>query len=186
MSGTRPGKAPRGGRRRAGLLWTAILACGSASDELPIPAAPEVSAGPFVVAEAPKAEAATAAESPDPPISHPPLDALLRAPSAGPPEPTGPPPIDLGTAPPDALPAAIGEPGTVDRMRRRLLLERRSESIGPAGPRQGTHTETDAGVRVPLDEAVSIEGGVRVDERAEPNRESERKSRPQLGVEVRF
>jgi hypothetical protein len=68
-----------------------------------------------------------------------------------------------------------------------VRVKRRSETIGPAGPRQSTAYETEAGLRVPLDDSVSLEGGVRVDERDKPGvEESDRKSIPRVGVEVRF
>ena len=68
-----------------------------------------------------------------------------------------------------------------------MHVERRSEPIGRAGPRQGTYSETEASVRVPVDDSVSLEGGVRVDQRNEPGSEDpERRSIPRVGVEVTF
>ncbi len=112
-----------------------------------------------------------------------PLDALLRlAPEPRPAEQS----VDLRSPPPAAAPAPA-PPGALDRLKRQMRLERRSEPIGPAGPRQGTHSEIEAVLRVPLDEDVSLEGGVRVDQRDEPGAEApERRSTPRVGVEVRF
>lgn len=122
---------------------------------------------------------------------HAPLDALLdlsdRVPR-GAPAAAEPRPLDLqpGIRAPQPE-ATADEPGRIDRLKKRVHVDRRSQAIGPAGPRQGTRSETDAGIRVPLDEDVSLEGGVRVDERNEPGQEEpERKSTPRVGVEVRF
>ena len=69
----------------------------------------------------------------------------------------------------------------------RVRLERHTEATGPAGPKQGSVSQTDAGVRIPVDESVSLEGGVRVDQRDDPKAEEPvRKSIPRVGVEVRF
>ena len=68
-----------------------------------------------------------------------------------------------------------------------MRLERHSEQVGPAGPRQGTHSETEAALRIPVDKSVSLEGGVRVDSREDPSlKEPVRKSTPRVGVEVKF
>lgn len=84
-------------------------------------------------------------------------------------------------------PVAPQVPSAGPSWRDRIQVERRSEAIGPAGPRQGAYSETEAGVRVPVDDRVSIEGGVRVDQRDEPGQESpERKSSPRVELEVRF
>lgn len=122
---------------------------------------------------------------------HAPLDALLdlsdRVPR-GAPAAAEPRPVDLQNDPEAPQPAATAvEPGAIDRLKNQVHVDRRSQAIGPAGPRQGTRSETDAGIRVPLDEDVSLEGGVRVEQREEPGRETpERKSTPRVGVEVRF
>jgi hypothetical protein len=59
--------------------------------------------------------------------------------------------------------------------------------MGRAGPHQGTHSETEASVRLPVDDSVSLEGGVRVDSRDHPRvEEPKRSSIPRVGVEVRF
>jgi hypothetical protein len=120
-----------------------------------------------------------------------PLDALLdlsdRVPR-GAPAAAEPRSVDLQPEPEAPEPAATAsEPGAIDRLKNQVHVDRRSQAIGPKGPRQGTRSETDAGIRVPLDDDVSLEGGVRVDERNEPGQEApERKSTPRVGVEVRF
>jgi hypothetical protein len=132
---------------------------------------------PTRTAKAPSAPAPAAAE-------HPPLDALFRAPQAKAAATST--AVDLGPQPPDA-PLVPKPPGALDRLGQSIRLERRSEAIGPAGPRQGTVFETEAGLRIPVDKAVSIEGGVRVDSREEPGaKEPDRRSAPRVGVEVRF
>ncbi len=116
-----------------------------------------------------------------PAVEHPSLDVLLRAPDL-PPDAK---PFDL--APPPAAPQPKPGPGALDRLGQNIRLERRKEPIGLAGPRQGTLFETEAGLRIPVDSAVSLEGGVRVDSREEPGvKEPERRSTPRVGVEVRF
>jgi hypothetical protein len=118
-----------------------------------------------------------------PAVAHPSLDALLRAPY---PQPAAPSTVDIAPPAPDAPPVPK-PPGALDRLGQSIRLERRSEAIGPAGPRQGAVFETEAGLRIPVDEAVSIEGGVRVDSREEPGlKEPDRRSTPRVGVEVRF
>jgi hypothetical protein len=87
----------------------------------------------------------------------------------------------------EIAPSAPSAPSAIDRLRDRVHLERRSDPIGPKGPRQGTRSETDAAIRVPIDDEVSLEGGVRVDQRDDPTLpEAERKSTPRVGVKVRF
>jgi len=114
--------------------------------------------------------------------THPTLDALLRAPYA---PPTASSTVDLG-------PAASARiepkpPRALDPLGPSIRLERRGESIGPAGPRQGTYWETDAGVRFPVDKSVSLEGGVRVDSRDEPGaKQTENRPTPRVGVQVKF
>jgi hypothetical protein len=113
--------------------------------------------------------------------AHPSLDALLRAPYE--------PPAASGGAI-DLAPSGRVEPKpprSLDPLGPSIRLERRGETIGPSGPRQGTYWETDAGVRVPVDKSVSLEGGVRVDTREEPGvKEPQRRSTPRVGVEVKF
>ena len=120
--------------------------------------------------------------------SMPPLDVLLRTPDRRPPPGEERPSfLDLEASSEPKARAPTLAPGPIDRLRERVHLERRSEPIGPKGPRQGTRSETDAGIRVPLDEGVHLEGGVRVDERDEPGAEApERKSTPRVGVEWQF
>jgi|SRR5688572_5660272 len=120
----------------------------------------------------------------EPAIDHPPLDVLLRAPDASPPEK----PIDLAVPPPAAsAPQPKPAPGALDRLGQNIRLERRKEPIGLPGPRGGTLYETEAGLRIPVDSTVSLEGGVRVDTREEPGvEEAQRRSTPRVGVEVKF
>jgi hypothetical protein len=114
---------------------------------------------------------------------HPPLDVLLRAPDAPRAESK---PIDLAP-PPGNAPTPKPAPGALDRLGQNIRLERRKEAIGISGPRQGTLYETEAGLRIPVDSAISLEGGVRVDTREEPGaEEADRRSTPRVGVEVRF
>ena len=135
-------------------------------------------------APTPRQKADIAAAVADPAIDHPPLDALLRAPDAPPPEK----PLDLASPPPDAsAPQPKPAPGALDRLGQNIRLERRKEQIGLPGPRGGTLYETEAGLRIPVDSAVSLEGGVRVDSREEPGvEEAQRRSTPTVGVEVKF
>lgn len=135
-------------------------------------------------APTPRQKADIAAAVAEPAIEHPPLDALLRAPAARPPEK----PLDLALPPGSArVPQPKPAPGALDRLGQNIRLERRKEPIGLAGPRQGTLYETEAGLRIPVDSAVSLEGGVRVDSREEPGvDEPDRRSTPRVGVEVRF
>ncbi len=127
--------------------------------------------------------AAAAAPVDDPAVEHPPLDVLLRAPHLPRAAPST---VDLGS--PAAAAATLPKPpGAIDRLGQSIRLERRSEAIGPAGPRQGALYETEAGLRIPVDQSISLEGGVRVDSREEPGaKEPDRRSTPRLGVEVRF
>jgi hypothetical protein len=129
------------------------------------------------------AKPVTGASPPDA-ATHPPLEALFRAPDL--PRPDLPATFDL--APPAQVRLVEPKPArAIDRLGQSIRLESHAEKIGPAGPRQGTFWETDAGVRIPVDESVALEGGVRVDSREEPGvKESERRSTPRVGVEVRF
>ena len=121
---------------------------------------------------------ATAKKDPD----HPPLDALLRARYEPPPESTT---VDLSADPVKPVPKP---PRALDHLGDSIRLERRGEAIGPAGPRQGTAWETDAGVKIPVDKSISLEGGVRVESREEPGAKQKEEARrtPKVGVEVRF
>jgi hypothetical protein len=121
----------------------------------------------------------------EPAIDHPPLDVLLRAPELPPAEE----PLDLAAPPPAAAAPTQPKPvsGALDRLGQNIRLDSRKEPIGLSGPRQGTLYETEAGLRIPVDSAVSLEGGVRVDTREQPGaREPDRRSTPRVGVEVRF
>ena len=115
--------------------------------------------------------------------SHVPLDVLLRTPlEPGPPKN----PLVLGQ-PGEAPVAAAPPPSELDRWKDRVQVERHSEPYGVPGPRQGTVSQTDAGVRIPVDDSISISGGVHVDQRDEPGgKQPERDSRPQVGVEIKF
>jgi hypothetical protein len=95
-------------------------------------------------------------------------------------------PLDpLGPREPSSAPEAHASP--FERWKDLLRVERRSEAIGPAGPRQGALSSTEAGLRIPLDDAVSLDGGVRVDQRSGPDmQQPERSSSPRVGLEVRF
>jgi hypothetical protein len=139
---------------------------------------------PLPAATAPLRSTVMAASDATAAPSHPPLDLLLRPAREPGPAPRS---VDLRTQPPAAAPAPA-PPGAFERWKRQMRLERRSEPIGPAGARQGTHSEIEAALRVPLDEDVSLEGGVRVDQRDEPGAKKtpERQSTPRVGVEVRF
>ena len=149
----------------------------------PLPPAPGKKPEPPQIRPTRTARApAPAPASPD--ADHPSLEALFRAPYPQPEAPPG--SVALGAADPDA-PVVPKPPGAIDRLGQSIRLERRAEAIGPAGPRQGTVFETEAGVRIPVDKSVSIEGGVRVDSREEPGAEEpDRRSTPRVGVEVRF
>jgi hypothetical protein len=132
---------------------------------------------------APEKPAATTAKAePD----HPSLEALFRTPYPAHSESTS---IELVLHPPapTAKPVAPKPPHALDRLGDNIRLERRGEAIGPAGPRQGTAWETDAALRIPVDESVSLEGGVRVDSRDEPGaKAAPARKTPRVGVEVRF
>jgi len=142
---------------------------------VPLPVVPDWEAG----------EAMSVETAPPQNESHVPLESLMRAPRAS--GRSLEPPLDLRGLREPSSPPVIAPPTALDRWRGRVRLNRRSEAIGPAGPRQGTLSETEAGLRVPLDDSVSLEGGVRVDQREEPGVEApERKSSPRVGVEVRF
>ncbi len=126
----------------------------------------------------------TTATAVEPPSEHLPLDLLLRTPQGARSESSA---VDFRAPEEAAAPAAPKPPGTLDRLGQSIRLERRKEAIGVAGPRQGTHYETDAGVRIPVDKGVALEGGVRVDSREEPGaKEPQRSSTPRVGVEVQF
>jgi hypothetical protein len=138
----------------------------------PAPPRPKAAARPRVETTAPPAE------------THVPLDVLLRTPSGSGRTSS---PLDLPAL--DDKPVAAGPPpaGVFEEWKDRVRVERRTEATGPAGPKQGSVSQTDAGVRIPVDESVSLEGGVRVDQRDDPAAEEPvRKSMPRVGVEVRF
>ena len=195
--------------RAAGPFWLAValgaaLACGpgdapaefetEAGVGLPEPAEPipEVTPGavdaPTPAAGAPERTQPRAPEpdrSPQSPDAAAlPLEDLLRLPAAS--EPDSPTAVPLT---PVEAPPENASPDELAAWRERIRIERRSQAVGPAGPRQGTYSETDAGVSLPVGERVRIEGGVRVGAREEPGREPEeddRQSSSRVGVEVRF
>ena len=172
---------------------TAIEMAAVSLDEPPVcedtdPAAPAA----LVVAAAPSAPTSpkpTAAArprvettDPAPAETHFPLDALLRVPPG-----SRQAPLDLREL--EDKPVAAGPPtsGVLDEWKERVRVERHTEATGHAGPNQGSVTQTDAGVRIPVDKSVSLEGGVRVDQHDDPKaEEAQRKSIPRVGVEVRF
>lgn len=147
----------------------------------PIPAAqpPQVPAAKPRIPPPPSASTTTASAEPE----HLPLDALLRSRYERPAESST---VDL-TAEPVTAPTTPKPPRALDRLGDSIRLERRSEAIGPAGPRQGTVWETEAGLRIPVDKSVSLEGGVRLDSREEPGAKPQpSRKTPKVGVEVRF
>lgn len=197
------GRARRS-RATALALALAALACGTGEPrrEPPPPAeatgaaespvaAPPAAEATAPAAEGPAAERAVAeafavpadAEPAEPPERVVPLEALLRTPSAKPP----PAPLDLRAPAPTESGAVPADRGVTDAVRERVRVDRRSEAIGQPGPDQGTYSETDASVDVPVGERVKLRGGVRVEERDQPAEERrERESTPRVGVEVQF
>lgn len=154
--------------------------------EDPDPAAPaaRVIAAAAPAPPNPRAAARPRIETTEPPAeTHVPLDALLRMPSG-----SRQAPLDLREL--EDKPVAAGPPptpGVFDEWKDRVRVERHTEATGHAGPNQGTVSQTDAGLRIPVDKSVSLEGGVRVDQRDDPKaEEAQRKSMPRVGVEVRF
>jgi hypothetical protein len=150
----------------------------------PVPEAqpPQVPAAKPKIPAPQHADESTAPASAEP--AHPPLDALLRPRYEQPGASTS---VDLGRSEPVTAPVAPKPPRTLDRLGDSIRLERRGEAIGPAGPRQGTAWETQAGLKIPVDESVSLEGGVRLDSREEPGAKPQpARKTPQVGVEVRF
>jgi hypothetical protein len=154
----------------------------------------EVEPPPIPDAQAPRAPAAKprqistrkTADRPPAPAEpeHLPLDALLRARYERPDESSS---VDLRQSEPITAPTAPKPARALDRLGDSIRLERRGEAIGPAGPRQGTAWETQAGLRIPVDKSVSLEGGVRLESREEPGAKPQPARRtPQVGVEVRF
>jgi hypothetical protein len=128
---------------------------------------------------------AASVERVEPPAAvHLPLETLLRTLDVPPPARS----LDLEALAREPVASAPPAPsGALELWKDRVRLQRRSQPFGPAGPRQGTHSETQASLRVPVDESLSVEGGVRVDQRDEPgDEEPERLSIPRVGVEVRF
>lgn len=149
----------------------------------PPEASPEGAEKPTPVRAAPS----DPAEAPEGDLTEPepvPLEMLLRVPvTTSGAEAKRPSALDA-VEPPSVAPAI---PSQGPSWREHIQLERRSEAIGPAGSRQGAYSETEAGLRVPVDDRVSIEGGVRVDQRDEPGQESpERKSSPRIGIDFQF
>ena len=146
----------------------------------PLEAAQVVAAAP---AAKPRAAARPRVETTDAPAAaHLPLEVLLRTPPGASRSPS---PLDAREL--DDRPVAAAPPGVFEEWRDRVRVARRTEATGPAGPKQGSVSQTDAGVRVPVDDSVSLEGGVRVDQRDAPDAEAPvRKPMPRVGVEVRF
>jgi hypothetical protein len=133
-----------------------------------------------------KAAARPRVETTEPATENPvvPLDALLRTPGSPGRTPSPLDPRELGGKP---VAAGTPPPGVFEEWKDRVRVERHTEPTGPAGPKQGSVSQTDAGLRIPVDESVSLEGGVRVDQRDDPKAEEPvRKSMPRVGVEVRF
>jgi hypothetical protein len=166
-----------------------VLAAGPPAREAPTkpPAKPRKPAEAMRPTAAPTAAVAAvaAAKATTEDAEHPPLEILLKQPPSAPPEPSS--TIDLSPDAPDPVSSASRDRGALDGLKDRVRLERRTDTIGPAGPRQGTVSETEAALKIPVDESVSLEGGVRVDSREEPSaKEPVRRSTPQVGVEVRF
>jgi hypothetical protein len=152
----------------------------------PVPETPPAETPPPAPRKKSSRDAAAANAGPEksaaPQDSHLPLESLLRTPGV-----VGAPsrPLDLEDDP--ESPSSARQPGALDEWKDRVRVKRSQESIGHAGPRQGTVSHTEAGLRVPVDDAVSLEGGVRVDSRDEPGlAEPERSSIPRVGVEVKF
>jgi hypothetical protein len=148
----------------------------------PIPEAqpPEVPVAKPKIPTQSSAEKSTTTAS----AEHPSLDALLRARYERSAESSS---VDLGSTEPITAPTAPKPPRALDRLGNSIRLERRGEAIGPAGPRQGTVWETEAGLRIPVDDSVSLEGGVRLDSREEPGAKPQpARKTPRVGVEVRF
>lgn len=136
--------------------------------------------------EAAKAAARPRVETTEPPTENQvvPLDALLRMPGGAGRTPS---PLDPRELEDKPVAAGLPPPGVLEEWKERVRLERHTEAMGRAGPKQGSVSQTDAGVRIPVDESVSLEGGVRVDQRDDPKAEEPvRKSIPRVGVEVRF
>jgi hypothetical protein len=154
--------------------------------ETPEPPAVPPAAAPTAAARKPSPRAKAKPKPAAPPVAHVPLETLLKTTGA-----TGPPvepPLDLGAIVEESTESpSPNSTSVLDPWKERVHVERRSEPIGRAGPRQGTHSETEASVRIPVDEAVTVEGGVRVDSRSEPGLdEPQRDSIPRVGVEVKF
>jgi hypothetical protein len=150
----------------------------------PIPEAqpPQVPAAKPKIATQSRTEKSTTTASAE--REHPSLDALLRGRYERSTESSS---VDLGSMEPITAPTAPKPPRTLDRLGDSIRLERRGEAIGPAGPRQGTLWETEAGLKIPVDKSVSLEGGVRMDSREEPGAKPQpARKTPRVGVEVRF
>ena len=96
-------------------------------------------------------------------------------------EPRPSPSVDLGAG---ARPGAEADAGSGSGLRKRVYLKRRSEDLAPGSQPRALET-TDVGVRVPVDDSVSLRGGVRIESREE-GEERSREHTPTVGVEVRF
>jgi hypothetical protein len=157
--------------------------CEDADPAPPVEVAAAAVASP--APRAPKSAARPRVETTEPPAeTQVPLEALLRTPPGSGRTPS---PIDLRDLDDKSMAAGPPPPAVFEEWKERVHLERRTEATGHAGPKQGSVSQTDAGVRIPVDESVSLEGGVRVDQRDNPNAEEPaRKSIPRVGVEVRF
>jgi hypothetical protein len=151
-----------------------------------VPAGGEHALDPGAPASAPAGEAPAAAEPPagaeamsDAAPGTPrlvPLESLL-----GWSEPRPAPGIDLGSA---AKAGADPEAPKGSGLSGRVTLQRHSEDLPPGSSQRRLET-TDVGVRVPVDESVSLKGGVRIESREEGEKHVQEKT-PTVGVEVRF
>jgi len=77
--------------------------------------------------------------------------------------------------------------GATPGARSPIEVRHRSQEVGPMGPDRRTVGDAEVGVSVPVDDAVSVKGGVRVDYDQDPKKErTQIDSTPTVGVEVRF
>jgi hypothetical protein len=154
-----------------------------AENEAPAPPAPQTSPKPPRTPRTPSVASREPTQASAAADSHVPLDALLRTPL----EP-GPPKNPLVLGEPGEAPVAAAPPSSgLDRWKDRVRIESHSEPYGVSGPRQGTLSQTDAGVRIPVDDSISVNGGLHVDQRDQRGApQPERDSRPQVGVEIKF
>ena len=180
------------------LLMTAI-AVGLASwsgdprgTELALAPPSTPSAGAAIAEAAPELEIAAApaparsapAEVRVPPSEDPlepglvPLEKLLDWQTEYRPEPAG-----LRLEPPDDPTQDSSTSGIGAKVR----IRHHSEEIGPKGPDRREVGDAEVGVAVPVNESVSVKGGVRVEYDRDPNtRRTEVDSMPTVGVEVQF